>query len=194
MKKSILLIAISMFAICLNAQIKSFTIDGSKVYENGTRTAYLSIDGDFDADLASIVTAEIKSNPDFKNFSFYASPDFSKLMFTADKSLTEQMVVDLINEIAFGQSDDSRLKSLSFAKVEIINGNKVIYFECKGLNDQMHLKDFHEVLVGNPDIISVEIDDNQLFKLTLKNDIRPEYIQTVLKDYNAFIDESYLIK
>jgi hypothetical protein len=194
MKKSILLVAITMFAIVVNAQIKSFTVVGSKTYDDGTITAYLSLEVDIDADLADIVTAEIKSNPDFKNFSFYSRPDFTKLMYTADRSVTEQMVVDLINEIAFGQGDDSRLKSMSFAKVETINGNKVIYFECKGLDDQMHLKDFHQVLIGNSDIISVEMDDNQLFKLTLKNDIRPDYIQTVLKDYNAFIDETYLIK
>jgi len=191
MKKAVLLTIIVLSVLGLQAQIRSFTIDGSKVYENNTRTSYLTLVGELDKDMADVIVKELGSNPDIQKFAFYDKSNLMKCMFTADKSVDEQQIVDLINEVFETYNSDFG-SSRKFSKIEVYPDNIVVYFKVDGLADISDLKSFVETLIGDSMIQSVELFDDGLFKLKADANLTPEYINQKLSSYKSKIQEEYL--
>lgn len=191
MKKSILLVAISMFAICLNAQIKSFTIDASKTYDSGNRVAYLSFSDVVDLELIPIIEGELTSHPGIIKFSFFDKSDTRKVMFECNSEITEDIVVEMINDIILSNSTDKTLKS-DFLKFEDFGSSKIVYFKVVGFTDVKDEKEFILDLEHSKYVISVERFDDGLYKVKAEKDLTPENINSLLEKYEAIINKNFL--
>ena len=129
MKRIFLLTIIVLSVIGVHAQIKSFEIAASKVYENNTRTSYLVLSGNIDEEYAQIIVKELESNEEIQKFSFYDSSDLMKCMFTSDKSVTEAMIVDMINDVFYHNSVENRTSGNEFVKSYYENGQYMVSFK-----------------------------------------------------------------
>lgn len=192
MKKAVLLTIIVLSVLGLQAQIKSFTIDGSKVYDNNTRTSYLTLVGELDKDMADVIVKELESNSDIQKFAFFDSNNLMKCMFTADKSVDEEMIVDFINEVISNYGQEEKPLG-SFSKAEIYSDYMIVYFKVDGLSEADDLKSFFRVLDDDELILSVEIIDDGLFKLKTDLKLTPDYIQRMLAQFKSQINDQYLL-
>lgn len=187
MKKILLVAIIALSAIGLQAQIKNYDVVASKTYENGTRTAYLEIEAELDHDLAVIITKELESNPDIHKFSFYAEPDFTKLMFTSNISVDEQMVVDLMNEVLFSDYPSDQISERDFRNRGFINNLHVTNFTLDFDVDSDLAADIINVFKESDLIIDVDYFGKSEFRLTSDELVFPQDIENLLLEWEIKI-------
>lgn len=124
MKKSILLALCLMCTLYLSAQIRLNNADASKVYPDGTRITYFTVsdcpdDSDFLAYAANYVLK------DDRMIRFKISDDGKSCFYEARKEVTEDMLVDLLNEAYYdfysqtGESPKSSSEKQSVNKSSI---------------------------------------------------------------------------
>jgi hypothetical protein len=194
MKKAgfVFLLLLSVFSI--NAQIKSFVVDASKVYDNNTRTVYLTIEWDFDNEMVEKVSTIIQEHPDIKLFSFYNSQDYRKLMFTSDLSIDEAVVVDLINDAILSEDQNNELVRYEFAKSENHGGEYIVSFKIEGISSSEQSNricdEFKKLEIFND--ILIDFDSN----CTLRSNQVIDYstVNHVIRSNGAMIDSEYVIK
>ena len=190
MKRILLLTVMSLSVIGLFAQIKSYTIDASKVYENGNRTAYLTFEGDLDGEVVTIIETELLKHPEIINFAFDEN-DSHRCMFESKSELTEEMVVGIIKDIIIKYTP-TKPEQTDFAKFEDFGEFSYVYFHVSGFGNEQDEKDFIETLVHTKFVLSVERFDDGLYKVKAEKGLTVEQLGSLLQKYNAKIDERYI--
>lgn len=191
MKKLFILFIAIVVAVMAHGQIRSFSIDASKNYENNTYTSYITLQGEIDSDMAEIITAELKLNSDIQKFSFYDKSNLLKCMVTANQAISETMLVDMINDIFDNQSKILLSEKREFLKSEVSNDVYKVSFLIDGLyNSELSNKicdDFKatslfvDILITNESICElksmVSIDFDLVEQIIISNGV------TINKDY-----------
>ncbi len=190
MKRILLLTVMSLLVVSSFAQIKSFTIDASKVYDNGTRTAYLTLEGDLDEEIIQVIETELLKHPEIVKFSFDKS-DLHRLMFESQSELTEEMVVGMIKDIIVNYTP-IKPSDTDFAKFEDFGELRFVYFHVTGFANEQDQKYFIEALAHSKYVISVERFDDGLYKVKAEQGLTCEDISTLLKTYGASLDENFI--
>ncbi len=96
------------------AQIESYNIESSKTYDDGTKTAYLSLEGDFTQQLRACFEEEIKHTEAIQMFRFYDSGNPGKCMITSSVDFTIEALESLIQKV-----NSAFEKSVKQSKVNI---------------------------------------------------------------------------
>jgi hypothetical protein len=184
MKKTLLLILILSVACLSSGQIVTHEIVSSKEYPDNTWTAYLKLDLKIQQGMEDVVTEGILLDTRIKNFSFYNKSDLSKCMFTADKSVSSDMVVDLINEIV---QDNFDYISSSFASVWTSDRGKEIYFRIDNIANDIQRKQIEEALLED-DLITNAVINGDDCKIMTTGNFTPEYLQSILDMFGVEIN------
>ncbi len=180
----------SLSVIGLFAQIKSFSVDASKVNENDIRTAYLTIDGDLEEEIVPIIETELLKNPEIIKFSFDDN-DLHRCMFESKSALTEEMVIGMIKDI-FVNYTPIKPEHTNLVKFENFGEFRFVYFHVSGFGNEQEVKDFIETLVHTKYVLSVERFDDGLYKVKAEQGLTSEDISTLLKKYGASLDENFI--
>jgi hypothetical protein len=184
MKKTILLLLILQAAFFCLAQTNSFQVVSSKVYENNTQTAYLNLNSKIDESMKEMITEEILSNPLISNFSFYNKSDMSKCMFTFDMSIDTETIVQMIYDIIEETSDVANGR---FVENWTNSNEKGYYFIIDGITNDLQKNQIVEFLMKDQQITFAVINDSDCKIMTLQ-DITPEYVQTLLDNFDVTIN------
>ena len=198
-KKCILVTLFLVLPIFIFAQVRLISQDATKTYPDDTRITYMQLSTyPVDSEFLQFVEKEVLKNNLIQRFSL--SKDGKTCFFHSQKDITENMIVDEINEayyLYFTTYKHEKILSIDkseFAKVEKKTDTQIVYFKVSGLEDLAKLKGFHEALVQDKNIKSVEINDDYLFKLNINHSVTPAYIQRILDHYDAKIDKEYINK
>ncbi len=187
MKKIFLMTITLLSVVYLNAQVKSFDVISSKTYENNTRTSYIHLDADLDAETAIIIEKELEQHPDISRFSFYAKPNLSKCMFTTNISVDEQIVVDLMNDAIFTNTETTTIAKRDFRSRGFINNLHVTSFALDFDIDSDLLQEIMTSFKENDLIIDVDYDSKSRFKISSNELIYPQYIEDLLLEWEIEI-------
>lgn len=193
MKRIFLLTIIVLSVIGVHAQIKSFEIAASKVYDNNTRTSYLVLSGDIDEEYAQIVAKELESNEGIQKFSFYDSSDLMKCMFTSDMSVTEAMVVDMINDVFYRNYVERQVSGKEFVKSYYENGQYMVSFKFTEIvNDDMQ-KEIYAGLKDTGIFTNITIEDNSYCELYSASPIEFDFVSGVIQEWEVEISEESIV-
>lgn len=124
MKKSILLALCLMCTLYLSAQIRLNNADASKVYPDGTRITYFTVsdcpdDSDFLAYAANYVLK------DDRMIRFKISDDGKSCFYEARKEVTEDMLVDLLNEAYYDFYSQTGVTPKSSSEKQSVNKSSI---------------------------------------------------------------------
>lgn len=190
--KNFLMSAFFLFVVSISyGQVKSYTIDASKTYDDGTRTSYLTLEADLEADLIKVIEIELGNHPDIMKFSFFDKSDYRKCMFESSAKITEEMVIEMFNDVIDNYTPHTP-KEREFSKSESGDSFKYVYFEVAGAMKESEIKEFVEVLVHDKQIMSVERFDDGAYKIKAFPDLTADYVNNLLAKYNAKIAEEYI--
>lgn len=171
-------------------QVRSYVVDASKVYDNNTRIAYLTIDADLDKDLISVIELELLQHPDVVKFAFDKS-DLRRCMFESKSDVTEDALVGMINDVIENYTPVIPIES-SFAKFEDLGSNKNVYFQVVGFTDVRDEKEFILDLEHSKYVISVERFDDGLYKVKAEQGLTADQVSILLAKYGASLDEKFI--
>lgn len=194
MKKAgfVFLLLLSVFSI--NAQVKSFVVDASKVYDNNTRTVYLTIEWDFDNDLVEKVSTIVQEHPDIKLFSFYNSQDYRKLMFTSSMSIDENVVVDLINDAILSEEISVEMVRYDFVKSEYREGQYIVSFKIDDITSSEQSNRICDELKKLELFNDILIDYNSNCTLKSYQEIDYAVVNRAVRSNGARINNEYIMK
>jgi len=189
MKKLFILAALSLLTIGIQAQIDSYVVDASKVYENNTRTSYLTLYGNWDTKIAEIIQQEVIARPGVKEFSFYDASDLAKCMFISETSVDENAIVGIINEVIAsfeteGENQDIRVFGNSFYENEVYR----VVFTLDGVQDHQVITEIYKAFKNDDDISDVNFN-NDAWELFSPNQLSPCDIESLVKDWGLTISE-----
>lgn len=169
---------IFIFGYNLNAQIKSFSVDGSKEYPNKTRTSYLTFSGYIAPDLAGIIATEMSKHPLILVFSFYDETDNLKCMYTSDLRLDDEKIVDLINSIIL--KNNKELIVYEFPNTVYNGDTKFVKVEIQGLENEGAKKQVIDELLKYDQVVSVEINNDNYCSILMKNSMNALKVKDIL--------------
>ncbi|MBN2682271.1 MAG: hypothetical protein JXR58_07165 [Bacteroidales bacterium] len=131
MKKLLFSIIILFWINGIQAQVSAIKVDASKVYEKGTRTTYMTLSSAVDMQSAKLIGAKMEGYEKIHRFSYYTNKDFSKIMFTADVSLTDDDIIKILNrelaaipEVIKTETEEQTPKK-EIKKIEKIDVNRI---------------------------------------------------------------------
>jgi hypothetical protein len=107
-------------------------------------------------------------------------------MFTADKSVSSDMIIDMINEIA---QDNFDYVSSTFVSVWISDSGKEIFFQIDNIANDLQRKQIEEALVKDDLITNAVINGDDCKIMTIGN-FTPEYLQTILDRFGVEISST----
>lgn len=81
------------------AQLVSYNIDASKTYENGTKTVYLTLEGEITNQVRSEFERECKTRSSVSMFRYYDAENPAKCMFTADESFDDAELDQIVSNV-----------------------------------------------------------------------------------------------
>jgi hypothetical protein len=171
----------------INAQITSSKIVSKKSYEDQTQTSYLVLSGHFPSHLIDGLTQHIESHPDITKFSFYDINNINKIMFTADESIDLHLINDLINDF-IRQFEDFDI-SHDLQNTAYFENNKAVKFFVGGIENDEHKNQIINNLLIEEIIISAEINDENICKITMSKVISGELIRNIFESYGLSITE-----
>ncbi len=163
-------------------QINSYRVVSSKEYADNTKTFYLEFDASIDASMKEIITQELISNPQINHFSFYNKADLSKCMFTSERSVDAEMVVQMINDII-----DNNMNSGRFVNVWTNSTGQELFFQIDGITSDLQRMQIAEVLMKDSQIENAVVNGFDC-KIIVKQEITPEYVQIILDKLNVVIN------
>ncbi|MGM0626075.1 MAG: hypothetical protein ACQES0_09365 [Bacteroidota bacterium] len=99
MRKALLLLCALILVMNGSAQLVSYNIDASKTYENGTKTVYLTLEGEITGQLRSEFEREFKTRSSVSMFRYYDAENPAKCMYTADESFGETELDQIISNV-----------------------------------------------------------------------------------------------
>lgn len=181
MKRIFLLTIIVLSVIGVHAQVKSFEIAASKVYDNNTRTSYLVLSVDIDEEYAQMIVKELESNEGIQKFSFYDSSDLTKCMFTSDKSVTEAMIVDMINDVFYQNSVETPTLEGEFLKTYYENGQYMAGFKLTGIVNDDIKKEIYEGFYNTGIFTNIIIQDNLYCELYSASPIEFDFVSGIIR-------------
>ena len=189
MKKTSAIISILIVSICLNAQISYLNINSSKTYDNDITTSYGILSGYIPQDLLIDLCTHIESHPDVLKFSFYDSSNYKSFMYSAKSSFDPLNIIDLINDfieefIAFDSSDD-------LANTEYFEDDKAVKFIIQGIINENQKEEIIDQISLEEGIISMEINPNNICKLTIHKGITKHNIIEIFESYSLSIIEMH---
>jgi hypothetical protein len=97
MKKLTFLLIVLIGSTGLYSQVSKIKTDAEKVYDNGTRTSYVTFSESVSRHKANLISVKLEAYPEIHRFSFYNTNDLTKCMFTADVSTTDEKILEYIN-------------------------------------------------------------------------------------------------
>jgi hypothetical protein len=178
MKKSITFFLIILFGLNLNAQIKSFIVDGSKEYVNKTRTSYLTFSGYIAPELSGVITTEMSKHPLILVFSFYDKTDYLKCMYTSDLRLDDQQVIDLINDII--TQNTKPVAAYEFPNTVYSLDTKLVEIKIQGIKTEEHKKQIIQELLRYDQIITVEINKDNYCNIVMNKSMNSQKVKDIL--------------
>jgi hypothetical protein len=138
MRRLIVSLIILAISLPVFSQMVDYTIESQKSYDNGTKTVYLSFQGDFNEHVRAVLEREFKTRVAIKQFSFYNQNDPTKLMYTATSSFGEQELDDIIAEVNASSGGKTTAKSHNIsAKRENLEYMK---FHVEGVSSKEEMK------------------------------------------------------
>lgn len=185
MKTIICQILFIVICISVNAQIVSFTVDAEKQYNNDTRTSYLTLTGSIDSDMKLDIEREIVNNPAISTFSFLNDTDAIKCMYTVNNSISDNEIIQMINDIyAVYLNSDS---GLDFPNTVYGESDKTVKFIVSGITDEGHKQEIIEAISGDASVVSVEINPDNICKLSVMTNVDKYMIQEMFSDLSLEI-------
>jgi len=106
-------------------------------------------------------------------------------MFTADISITLPTITCLINEFLF--QFDISTDSIDFQNTVYFENYKVVKFYVNNIENDKQKTETLSSLLEHEGIISVEINPDNICKLTISKDITKEYIQKTFETHKLKI-------
>jgi hypothetical protein len=167
--------------------VKTLKVVSSKEYENNTRTTYLVLSEKVSQEYVDIITTEISAQKEVKLFSYYDKTDYSKCMFTVDKSLTESMVVDLINQVIEEHGENSQRDERDFSNRGYINNYHITRFTLDTVVGEELLSEIVAILKESEIISDVEYKGNSQFEVTSLKLIYPIDVEYLLLELDIKI-------
>jgi len=185
MKTIISLVLLGFICLSIEAQIISYSVDSEKQYSNDTKTAYLSLTGSIDESILTDIEREIMSNAEITNFSFYMNGNDIKCMYTGNISVTEAEIVQMVNDIyaVYLDSDDGQ----DFPNTVYGEYMKTVKFIVSGISDEGHKQQIIEDISENVAVISVEINPENICKLSVMTNVDKYMIEEIFSELNLEI-------
>ncbi len=178
-----------VFATGLTAQVDSYTVKASKTYENKTKTVYLNLNADLDAETADMIESALESQSGIHKFSFYAAPDYQECMFTVNAGVHEDEIIALMNEVVFEASPSSVFEN-EFANRGRQGDYYKVVFELDRLPDDDIIKSIHLSLKESDFITDVNYRDEGRFEIFAYEPMYPEQVNKLLKQHGLRIRDS----
>ncbi len=189
MKRISIICLFLLFAILLHGQITNIDIISSKTYENQKTTCYFKITGFIPIYLIEDLTIHIESHPDVEKFSFYNKSDSRKCMCTFNSTFNEEFLIETINDFLI-QFEEFNIND-DFLNTIYFEDNKSVKFIVQGINNQQHKNSLQEQISTHDGIISIEINPDNICKLTMTKNISKQYITSIFESYSLSILEIY---
>lgn len=111
-------------------QLQILSVDASKTYNNNTRTSYATLNRVVDEKTAQLLGEKMETYSHIQRFSFFNKGDYSQIMFTAEGSLSDEAIVEILNRevaalpvISAGTEDQASKKE--FNNKERIDVNRI---------------------------------------------------------------------
>jgi len=95
----IVVIAFMQLTVNVFSQIKPFTFEGVKDYDNGARIAYFYIEGFDYMKEARYIEKEMLNLPEVKRFFIYEGVGKNRCMIEANSYVNEEFIMNAINKI-----------------------------------------------------------------------------------------------
>lgn len=185
MKTIICQVLFIFICVSLNAQIVSFSVDAEKQYTNNTRTTYLTLTGIIDNEMIVDIEREIINNSDINTFSLYNSSDEIKCMYTVNNSLSDDEIVQMINDIyaVYLNSDIG----MDFPNTVYGEFEKTVKFMVSGITDEGHKQEIIETISSDASVVSVEINPDNICKLSVMTNVDKYMIEELFSELNLEI-------
>lgn len=187
MKKNLLLFLFAFLCYGMNAQVLSFTTDAIKEYEDNTRTSYLTLVGVVPAEIRPVIEIEIKSKPDVLNFSFYDNTNLMKCMFSSAISVDEKQIVEMINDVIEKYSLSNTNQEIQ--QIGYKEADYAVKFKVSGIKDAEHRQNLINHLNLNDNIISVDINIQNICKMVITKGTDISFIEKLFSELGLKISE-----
>lgn len=187
MKKGIVFMLGVFFSSMLLAQVDAYKVEASKTYENRTKTVYLSLNADIDAETAKMIENALEAQSDIHKFSFYAAPNYQKCMFTADNAVHEDEIIALMNEVIYTNAEIISEPERDFRNRGFIQNLHAISFT---LDMEIDSDLLQEVIIRFKEsdlIIDVDYEGKSHFKVTSNQLLYPQDIENLLLEWDIKI-------
>ena len=186
--KNLMIIGLCLLStLIMHGQVTNIDIISSKTYENQKSTNYYNISGFIPAYLIENLSVHIESHPDVEKFSFYDNNNLRKCMCTASCNFNEEILIDLINDF-LSQFYDFNI-NYDFLNTEYFEYNKSVKFIINGINSNEHKESIINQISQNQEVISIEIKDNNICKITINKTTTKQNISEIFDFYDLEIVE-----
>lgn len=189
MKKGIVFMLGVFFSSMLLAQVDVYKVEASKSYENRTKTVYLSLNADIDAETAKMIENALEAQSDIHKFSFYAAPNYQKCMFTVDNAVFEDEIIALINEVIYDAKPDSYYNTEFINQSFFENYYKVVFKLNKKMDAEI-VQQIHLALKESRFITDVNSVGDMQFEIFSSEKMYPEQVNHVLSPWNVGVNEA----
>lgn len=180
-------ICFAFIYMSVNSQIVSFTTDAVKEYNDNTRTSYITLNGIISEDLRVVIERELVSHPDVSLFSFYDNTNFNKCMFTSAISVDESQLVDMINDII--DNYELTIPDIDMLQTVYFSTTKAVKFKVSGITDGESKSKAIDKLLRDKQVVSVEINPNNICKLEITKETHKDYIKKIFTEVGIEISE-----
>lgn len=193
-----------LLPIALFSQIQLVSTDATKYYPDDTRITYMQLSQfPVDVDFLKFIELEVLSNTSILRFDL--AKDGTTCFYEAHKDITEEMVVEAINDAyqmyfttqapkskEVSYSPDEKQVYADFSKRGILNEYYICWFSLNMNEDNDLIKDIIGVFKGSGFISDVNYNGNSSFEVYSKDRIYPEQIETLLAKWGITIKKESL--
>lgn len=184
--KKILLVLLVLLPFLGFTQVKLFTTDASKEYPDGTRITYFTVsdcpdDSEF---LAYSMDYVLK---DDRMIRFKISKDGKSCFYEASKEVTEEMIVEAINDAILKYAESPQKHERDFANRGYVNDLHLTKFTLDIDIDDDLLHEIITIFKESDIIIDVDFRNNSQFEVTSKELIYPADVEKLLQELDIKI-------
>ena len=186
MKKIFTLLLLVLLPFFIFSQVEIVSHDATKTYPDDTRITYMQLsDYPIDNDFLQFVEKEVLTNTLIQRFSL--SKNGGTCFFHSHKDITEEMIVEAINDAILAYSKRPQKLERDFASRGYVNDLHLTKFTLDIDIDDDLLREIITIFKESDIIIDVDYRNNSQFEVTSKDLIYPADIEKLLAEWDIKI-------